>query len=87
MHKEMLGGNKHHSDYLQNAWNKYGEDGFRFEIIEECEAIKEVLLEREQYWLDFYQSYIRENGYNICAKAGNTMGRKASEETKKKLRV
>ena len=33
-HKSQLNKNKHHNSYLQNSWNKYGEQNFKFEIIE-----------------------------------------------------
>jgi len=39
---------------------KYGEDNFDFEIIEECP--KELLNERERYWIEYYDTY--HNGYN-----------------------
>jgi len=44
--------NTHCNRYLQNAWNKYGERNFIFEIIEDNISEKD-LLEREQYYLDF----------------------------------
>ncbi len=31
-HKSMLRKNEHNNPYLQNSWNKYGEDNFTFEI-------------------------------------------------------
>lgn len=49
-HKQALKRGKHHSVYLQRAWNKYGADEFQFCIIEHCEL--EKLKEREQYFLD-----------------------------------
>lgn len=49
---------KHCNQKLQHAWNKYSEQRFIFEIIEECEIQK--LYEREQYYLD-----LNVNGYNI----------------------
>jgi len=82
-HRNLLRKNKHYNFYLQNAWNKYGEQNFIFETIEECE--KEKLIEREQYWMDFYSSYEMNKGYNICRMAANTLGFRHSEETKKKL--
>ena len=36
-HKSSLRHNRHYSSYLQNAWNKYGEENFEFIILEECE--------------------------------------------------
>lgn len=32
-HKNLLRKNEHHNEYLQRAWNKYGEDCFQFYII------------------------------------------------------
>jgi group I intron endonuclease len=81
-HKYQLHNNKHDNEYLQRSWNKYGENIFAFEVLEFVKDA-EVLLEREQYWLDLFKSYVRENGYNICPKAGNSSGTRHSEETKR----
>lgn len=48
-HISELNKNKHHNDYLQKSWNKYGENNFMFEIIEYCSI--ENLDDREQYWI------------------------------------
>jgi group I intron endonuclease len=69
----------HHSSILQNAWNKYGEDNFEFQILEEIDE-KQILIEREQWWLDN-----SEREYNICPVAGNCAGRKHTDETKRKI--
>ena len=47
--------------HIHQAIRKYGLDNFFFEILEECP--KEKLLEREIYWIDYYNSY--KNGYNM----------------------
>ena len=47
--------NKHHNFHLQNAWNKYGENNFKFEIIEECDL--ENLHYTEQKYLDLNPEY------------------------------
>ena len=80
-HKKELKANNHKNSYLQNHYNKYGEC-FYFEIIVECE-VKE-LIEKEQYYIDFYKSYIRKIGFNLCPTAGSQLGFKHSEETKNK---
>lgn len=67
-HKNMLHNNKHHSEHLQRAWNKYGEETFLFEIIEECD--ENILLEREQYYIDLYSSADNFYGYNESGFAG-----------------
>ncbi len=78
-HKSKLKTKTHHSIKLQNAYNKYGDDVFIYEIIEECE--KEILIKQEQYYIDTLKPY-----YNINKIAGSSLGRKTSDETKEKLR-
>ena len=85
-HKSELRGNKHHSPRLQNSYNKYGEENFIFEIIEEIED-KEKLIEREQYWLDYYKSYDKKRGFNICLNARSCLGVERTEEYKQKISV
>lgn len=62
-HKWMLRLNKHSNPYLQNAWNKYGEEAFEFIILEEITNL-ESLPSREKYWMDYYKSYLDDYGYN-----------------------
>jgi group I intron endonuclease len=50
----------HHSKKLQRSWLKYGEENFIFLILEQDIEIN--LINREQYWIDFYDSY--KNGFN-----------------------
>jgi len=68
-HKQWLNGKYHDNPKLQNAWNKYGEDKFIFEIIEETGSNQETLFERENYYLSTLKPYERSIGYNICSKA------------------
>lgn len=82
-HKITLKKNVHINKHLQRAHNKYGIDNFSFEVVEKCE--KEDLLIREQYWMDYYKSYSKDNGYNICSIAGSSIGRIVSDDTKLKL--
>jgi group I intron endonuclease len=74
-HRHDLRKNKHHSVYLQNAWNKYGEDNFIFTPLKVCDA-KECI-EWEQFFLDLY-----EPEYNILkvAKIGGYTNQKRSQE-------
>jgi group I intron endonuclease len=58
-HLNDLNKGKHHSKKLQRSWSKYGADNFIFVILEDN---VENLIEREQYWIDFLDSY--ENGFN-----------------------
>ena len=48
---------------LYDAIEKYGINNFTFEIIEECSLDK--LNIKEQYWIQFYNSLVEQNGYNV----------------------
>lgn len=50
---------------LKLAFQKHGSENFKKEIIEECES-KEVLNEREKFWIAYYNSTDRSVGYNIA---------------------
>ena len=50
-------------NYLYNAFKKYGIENFDFSIIEKTLPNKEILNEREKYWIKYYNSY--KNGYNL----------------------
>lgn len=67
-HKSVLNNNKHNWHIFQNDWNKFKASNFKFYIIEEC--TKDCLLKREQYWMDYYNSY--NVGYNKAIKADRT---------------
>jgi len=54
-HRWRLRSNKHENIILQRAWNKYGEENFIFEIVEECETY--MLLELEQKYLNLDPQY------------------------------
>jgi len=59
-HKLLLKQNKHHSIKLQRAYNKYGPQYFKYEILEII-IDKNLILDREQWYLDNLTPY-----YNIC---------------------
>lgn len=83
-HFLKLKNNIHNNRYLQRAFNKYGEENFKFIIIELVEN-KDKLLEREQYWMDLYKVSEKEFGYNLVINAGNNLGLKFSQEARLKL--
>jgi len=69
------------SPYLQHAWNKYGEENFEFSVLEVVESKdKLVVLEREQYWIDYLKPE-----YNINPKAESRLGSKQTPETIAKI--
>ena len=84
-HLSKLRLNKHHSPYLQQSWNKHGEENFRFEVVQ-LVSNKQDLIAAEQLEIDSRKSADREFGFNACPVAGSPLGRKASPETKEKLR-
>lgn len=82
-HLNNLTNNRHCNNHLQNAWNKYGAENFKFEIIEECEESE--LNEREIYWIDYYGGCNSNNNYNLMA--GGNCGGSPSIETRQKLSI
>ena len=74
-----LRNNKHHSIKLQRHFNKYGESDLQFSILLSCD--NDDLIRIEQYFIDSYNPY-----FNECQIAGSSYGRKATPETKEKMR-
>jgi group I intron endonuclease len=69
---------------LQRSWSKYGEENFIIYVVEECD--KNILTERELFWVDKFGSMDNKNGYNIAPIGEPPMsGRKHTEETKQKM--
>lgn len=80
-HKSELNNNIHFNDYLQKSWNKYGEDNFKFYVLEFCDINK--LDKLEVYYIDLYQTLNRQNGYNLTS--GGAFNKKYSDETRLKI--
>lgn len=87
-HKYRLEKNKHHNPHLQNAWNKYGEGGFDFNILKCCKS--EYLNRFEKMFIRIYDSF--ENGYNqtiggesLFGENNPMYGKSLSEETRRKM--
>ncbi len=82
-HKIVLNKNyRYCNKYLREDWILYGEENFEFVIIEKCN--KESFKEREQYWIDSFNSLNKDTGYNIHDSSGAVL---ASEETKLKQSI
>jgi len=82
-HKRRLKKGTHQSPHLQAAWNKYGEDCFKFEIVEHVDDSAN-LLAAEQHWLDAHAG--KPDCYNWAADASAPMrGKKHTEEAKAKM--
>lgn len=86
-HKRALRKNKHHNNYLQHSYDKYGEAYFNFIQLEDVENIKE-LTKKELEWILKLRTNEKEYGYNMTLPNEdhpNGIG-KHSEDTKEKLR-
>lgn len=88
-HIKELKGNYHYNDYLQKAFNKYGESNFKFYIIERCDIDK--LNEREKFYIEKYGTMNKHKGYNLRAgghepKLSESSKRKISETRKKRIK-
>ncbi len=79
-HFSNLKKGKHHSYKIQKDYNSFGKDAFVYDVLEVCEKVKEVLITREQFYLDFYDPY-----YNVLKKADSSMGSKRTDEYKKRM--
>lgn len=62
-HYTQLRGNIHVNSYLQAAWNKYGEENFKFNYLKFCEI--EELAFWEDYYVKQFNTLDRNLGYNI----------------------
>lgn len=79
-HRKALRLGNHDCIHLQRAWDKYGEDCFKFEVIEQLNS-KEELYPAEQKWLD--EHFGKDHCYNVAAHADSPM-RDASPEFRAK---
>lgn len=84
VHKNIIRSTKVFRHLLYKAFNKYGIENFEFNVIEHVEDTN-LLDQREQHWLDYYNSYNPEYGYNLRPKAESNRGIKLSDEHKLKI--
>jgi len=92
-HRKLLRGNRHHCKHLQAAWNKYGEEKFTFEVVEEV-ADEGNLQSVEDWWLKQHvgKPYCYNSGYSSAAPWRNApphvtpnFGRPVTEEQKSQI--
>lgn len=57
---------------LYRAFRKHGIENFLFEVIERCE--EEKLVEREIFWISFYNSYLDKKHYNLTPGGEGNVG-------------
>jgi group I intron endonuclease len=75
LEKEIL----KNSSIIYRALLKYGYESFSLEILEYCDKVS--VINKEQYYIDLLKPE-----YNLCLKAGSSLGRVTREETRMKLR-
>lgn len=75
-HRSSLRKGVHYNIQLQEDWNKYGEDNFKFKIIELCKEYKE----QEQFYLDNNKDL-----YNKYERAFSPLGSKHTKRSKEKI--
>lgn len=80
-HRKALRNGNHDCIHLQRAWNKYGEDCFKFEIVAQYEDRSE-LYPAEQKWLD--EHFGKDYCYNVAGHADSPM-RDATPEMRARL--
>jgi group I intron endonuclease len=81
-HLKYLKKGAHCNDHLQAAFNYYGVESFEFLVLEVTKI--KFLISREQYWMDFYESYDHSYGYNDALRADRT---KHSAKAKEKISI
>ena len=81
-HFYRLRNNKHDNSYLQNAYNKYGEENFLFEIIEVVDKVENLILFEQKYIDKFAQ---QNELFNLRKIAKNNLGLKHTDEAISKM--
>lgn len=82
-HTYELDHNTHPNKHLQNAWNKYGKDNFKFEIIITCSE-SDNLNDIEKKYITLFNSNNQLKGYNLTS---GGEGYKLNEEIKNKISI
>lgn len=74
LHTHYLTTNRHYNLHLQAAWNKYGSQNFKFELIKDFtvelqnvsqQEQKRILDDAERYYIKQYNASNCEHGYNL----------------------
>lgn len=84
-HLRGLVANRHPNCHLQSAWNKYGPESFKFVILELVDDTN-LLIEREQYWLNVYQKTSETYNFGTCA-AVPARGYHHTTEARRKISI
>lgn len=82
-HVEKLRSRKHGNKALQTAWDTYGEESFRFEILVECELAE--IRREEQNLIDYHRSADPSYGYNLYGTVDGVAAYTPSPVAKEKM--
>lgn len=81
-HFSALKKNKHDNEIIQSDYNLYS-DSFIWGIIEVCD--KDILMERELYWMRYFDVNNKELGYNKRSNPTSNIGYSMPEKAKKRI--
>lgn len=70
--------------YLKKSIKKYGKQNFKKEIIEHCVSLDD-LIQREEYWLNYYDAGANPNFYNKHNYSYGGIGVNHTDETKERI--
>lgn len=71
--------------YFHNALKKYGQDGFKWDIIDQANN-EDELSKKEIYWIAYYESFTdKSKGYNSTS--GGETSKSISEEVRLKISI
>lgn len=80
----MRPNHRYAGEAIENARKKYPDfTKWKYQILEECE--EEKLNEREQYWIEYYDSNNSQKGYNLTLGGDGNNGYSLPEEAKTKI--
>lgn len=82
-HKYQLKKKCHKNTHLQNAWNTYGSENFKFYVVEECS--EELLDNKETFYIAKFDCMNPDYGYNF--ESGGNKNKHLSEKTKNKISI
>lgn len=79
---------KNENSHFLNAWYKYGNENFKYHILEKLKLDDNISKEREMYWILKYKSNNRKFGYNLRLDSSTNMivHKETSEKISKRLK-
>lgn len=83
VHRHLLRAKRHDNRHLQAAWSRDGEPAFEFSILMRCSPPWCLAMEHHQ--IQRLRAFDDKIGYNFSVPGKGMLGRKHSEETRRKL--